>query len=77
MRAALFRSLKPDFMETQLGPFHGQFCCPIGCSGSEVVRYLWAITLRVSCASIGFLWVPGGAAVLFVPCDTARTHHWV
>ena len=59
MRAALFRSLKPDFMETQLGPFHGQFCYPIGCSGGEVVRYLWAITLRVSCASIGFLWVPG------------------
>ena len=22
-------------------------------------RYLWAITLRASCASIGFLWVPG------------------
>ena len=66
--AILFRSLRPDFMETQLGPFHGQFCYPIGCSGGEVVRYLWAITLQASCATIGFLWVPGrGCGALCSP----------
>ena len=42
-----------------------------------MVRYLQEITLRTSCAAIGFLWVPGGAAVLFAPCDTARSPHWV
>ena len=31
----------------------------LSCSDGEVVRYLWEITLRVSCAAIGFLSVPG------------------
>ena len=60
-------------METQLGPFHGQFCYPIGCSGGEVVRYLWAITLQASCATIGFLWVPGrGCGALCSPRHHSR-----